>query len=596
MKGLVAMLVLGGGASAQQPVWVFFEDKGAGRELAAELAVLEESYGTRAVERRRLRRTAPGLFDERDLPVAEEYLQQVLATGAELRTASSWLNAISVVADAEQRVQIEAFDFVDHTRPVRALTTAASLSAGASAAGGSFYGVATTQLDQIRLSDLHAAGFTGDGVIVGILDTGFRQTHDAFTFPGHPLDVVAEWDFVDNDPVTGPEPGDAGNQHDHGTWILGTIAAYEPNTIVGGAYDCSVILAKCEDVAPDLPVEEDWFVAGLQFIEANGGDVATSSLIAGNDLYGPDEDDGLTSVMTLGFNVAAENGVHCFQGAGNSGHDTNPATDTLQLPADAFQVLTCGAVNAGGAIAGFSSDGPTVDGRIKPEILARGVNVRTVDSDDPNATDAVSGTSLSTPLCAAAAACLVQAHPTWTVNQMRRALTHTAQGYVANGTYDPLFIEGYGIIDAEAARHQLDPGVYCSHKTIAAGCPPWIDYAGTPSASSSQSFDVFAGELANDKFGLFFYGTSGAQVAPFMGGKLCVAAPFVRTPVQSTGGSVGTEDCTGKMSLDFNAWIQSGVDPNLVVGAQVNAQYWFRDPLASFGVGLTDGIAFTVGP
>ena len=76
------------------------------------------------------------------------------------------------------------------------------------------YGRATAQLTQINLVALHEAGYTGEGVVVGILDTGFRRDHDAFNQPGHEVQVIAEYDFVDDDPDTSNEPGDPTSQHD----------------------------------------------------------------------------------------------------------------------------------------------------------------------------------------------------------------------------------------------------------------------------------------------------------------------------------------------------------------------------------------------
>jgi subtilisin family serine protease len=123
-----------------------------------------------------------------------------------------------------------------------------------------------------------------------------------------------------------------------------------------------------------------------------------------------------------------------------------------------LQTITVGAVDSSGVIANFSSDGPTVDGRLKPEVLARGVSTFTVNPNDDQSLAAPNGTSLSTPLVAAAAACLVQAHPEWTVAQMRSALFQTASDYQAAGAPDPLFVRGYGIIDAlTAARADPSP-------------------------------------------------------------------------------------------------------------------------------------------
>jgi subtilisin family serine protease len=234
------------------------------------------------------------------------------------------------------------------------------------------------------------------------------------------------------------------------------MGAYNPTVLVGGAYDAGYILAKVEDYEFEYPAEEHLFVAGLEFIEANGGDVATSSVVI-YDYYPQDQLDGLTSVMTIGINTATANGLHCCQGVGNQGHDSNPATSTLLPPADGFQVITVGSVDSAGASAWFTSDGPTADGRVKPEVLARGVLTRTVHPDVDTAYQEVNGASFATPTTAGAVACVVQAHPEWTVDQMRWALTHTADYYVANWTFDPLYIRGYGISDVLAAFNSTPP-------------------------------------------------------------------------------------------------------------------------------------------
>jgi subtilisin family serine protease len=432
--------------------WVFFTDKAA-PDVPAALDGLEQTYDQRAIERRRLRRTAPGLFDERDLPVADAYVRAVRGTGAEVRTVSRWLNAMSVEANARQIERIAALPFVRGAQPVRRLRTAPPVDAGArteAPGDGGFYGPAEAQLAQIRLIDLHNEGYTGDGVFIGVLDTGFRRTHNAYNHFSHPLQVVTEYDFLNDDPNTAPETGDLPNQHEHGTFILGSMGAYLPFGLVGGAYDASFILAKVEDVAGEYSAEEDMFAAGLEFIEANGGDVATSSVVI-FDHYTQQQLDGMTSVMTLAFNAATDNGIHCFQGAGNEGHDADPNTSHLLPPSDAFDVVSVGAVDVSDGIASFSSDGPTADGRVKPELLTRGVQTWTTDPNSDTALAAPSGTSLATPLAASVAACLVQAHPDWTVQEMRTALFSTATDYVESCTYDPIYVRGYGIADALAA-------------------------------------------------------------------------------------------------------------------------------------------------
>ncbi|MBI4719148.1 MAG: S8 family serine peptidase [Planctomycetes bacterium] len=478
--------------------WVLFNDKGQSTPAARQAALddLAAHANPRVVQRRQFRRTLPGLFDEHDLPVPQRYVDEVAATGAQVHVVSRWVNAVSVLATREQLQRIDRLPFVRQIQPVRQgrkpePVIADDPPAGARAALG-FYGEAEEQLTQINLLALHAAGYTGMGVIVGILDTGFQRTHNAFNDAGHPLQVVAEYDFVSNDPDTSFNPADAPGQHNHGTWILGTLGAYKANELVGGAYDASFILAKTEDVGGEYPAEEDNYVAGLEFIELNGGDMATASL-GYIDWYTQADLDGLTAVTTVAVNVATANGLYCLNAAGNQGHDNNPATSNLIAPADALQVLACGAVDNLGIIRGFSSDGPTADGRVKPEILARGSNTRTVSSSDDTTYTGVGGTSLSTPLAAGAVACLIQAHPTWTVEQMRTYLMLTADYYVANSTYDPEYVLGYGIINAFAAHAQDCNGNSVNDAVEIAG-------ASVPDCNGNQipdSCDIAAGHASD---------------------------------------------------------------------------------------------------
>jgi subtilisin family serine protease len=436
-------------ADAPMRAWVFFADKGTG--IAERLrGEPPEALTPRARERRSRRRTAPGLFDERDLPPWPDYLAAVRETGARPRTTSRWLNAVTVEADAEQLERVARLDGVRAVRGVRRVQGARHLERenepGPTTSG--FYGASDAQIRQIRLDRLHAAGFTGKGVLVGVLDTGFRRRHRAFNHPEHPLQVVAEYDFLDDDPRTAPEPRDPRAQAEHGTLVLGVLAAYLPGVLVGGAYDASFVLAKVEEEAAEYAAEEDLFVAGLEFLEAQGVDVVSSSVVL-YDYYRQDQLDGQTSVMTVALNTASANGVHGFEGAGNLGHDRDPRSSHLVPPADAVDVLTIGAVDERDAVAGFSSDGPTADGRVKPELLARGDPTWTVDPHDDQRVVGLEGTSLATPLAAAAAACLVEAHPEWSVAQMRAALMGTARAVAPRP--DPQLVGGYGIIDAWAA-------------------------------------------------------------------------------------------------------------------------------------------------
>jgi len=131
----------------------------------------------------------------------------------------------------------------------------------------------------------------------------------------------------------------------------------------------------------------------------------------------------------------------------------------------------------------------------------------------------------------------------------------------------------------------------CAPKVTSTGCLPSMGWTGSTSLSAG-SFDLTAHTLLPNRPGLFFYGAHGIAQA-FQGGTLCVQTPLKRTPVQLTSSGA---NCAGAVSLDFDAWIASGVDPALVVGSRWAAQFWSRDPAASSGSSFTNTLLFTLLP
>ena len=139
------------------------------------------------------------------------------------------------------------------------------------------------------------------------------------------------------------------------------------------------------------------------------------------------------------------------------------------------------------------------------------------------------------------------------------------------------------------------PAPYCTAKVNSLGCTPMVTFAGIPSASDPDPFDVGAVQVVNNKNGILFYGFAPNSL-PFQGGYLCVQPPIKRTPVQSSGGDPPPNNCSGTFSYDFNARIQSGIDPGLVPGTSVYDQYWYRDPQSPSTTGLTDAVGFDILP
>jgi subtilisin family serine protease len=438
--------------------WISFKDKGfAGEaERSAALIKLEEAFDSRALARRKLRRTRPGLFDEYDLPVHQAYLEEVSATGAELRVRSRWLNGVGVLATGQELRAIESLPFVREVSDLHPYVPKGSRGGRAPADPdlrgppkrdpSEQYGLSGPQIRQLRLDRLHEMGWRGAGVRIAVIDTGFLLEHRAYRGPGGPMKVVGEWDFMDNDPVTSPEPGDRADQHEHGTVVLGILGANMPGELVGSAPEAEYLLLKAEDAETEYPLEEKWFAAALEFAEAHGADVVSSSVVL-YEGYEPSDLDGHTSVMARAWELAVGNGIIGLQGGGNSGYDEDPATHHLLTPGDAPGVVTVGAADPTGSVARFSSDGLEVDGVVKPELLAWGQANYSASPYDPDGYTTSSGTSMATPLLAGGVACLLQLHPDWSLQEIREALRASGSYFRRHGGPDPLFIQGYGLPD-----------------------------------------------------------------------------------------------------------------------------------------------------
>jgi hypothetical protein len=172
----------------------------------------------------------------------------------------------------------------------------------------------------------------------------------------------------------------------------------------------------------------------------------------------------------------------------------------------------------------------------------------------------------------------------------------TVSGAVAS--YYRAYASGSGVAYSNPVFFRPGTGsvtAYCTAKTNSQGCVPSMSWNGLPSASLDSPFVVQATNVLNNKSGLLFYGYAQASI-PFQGGVKCIPAPTKRTPIQNSGGNPPPDDCSGAYTFDFRARIQSGIDPNLVPGAAVYAQFWSRDPQSASTTGLTDAVCFTIQP
>ena len=223
------------------------------------------------------------------------------------------------------------------------------------------------------------------------------------------------------------------------------MAAYDPNNMVGTAPKASYYLIHTEDADRENIVEEYNWVSGAEYADSLGVDVCTTSLgyidFDMSQWNHPFEHfDGHTAPMTIGAEIAASRGMICVNAASNEG----PGFCTLGIPADAEHILTIGAVNGNGVRADFSSVGPTYDGRIKPDVMAMGEGTYVASGSPGWEWDYYNGngTSFATPVLAGAVACLRQARPYASVQEICDAIRACG-----NQATNPDNYYGYGIPD-----------------------------------------------------------------------------------------------------------------------------------------------------
>ena len=412
-------------------VWIYFTDKDGSEPV---------TVSPKAIERRNKNDVSTNHLWY-DLQVSPIYKNEITSLGLTIKNESRWLNAISVICSKADLDRISELPFVDKIEPV--LMQKKSLIQNSDIVELSRtldYGGSQVQMEQINCIAAHDLGYFGQGIRILYLDTGFELNHEVFDS----LNVVAQYDFINNDENTANENDqeiEDGQDH-HGTLCLSVLAGYEPGYLIGPAFKSEYLLAKTEIVADEIEQEEDNYVAGLEWGEQNGADIACSSL-GYLDWYTYENLDGNTAVTTIGVDIAASLGVLTVTSAGNEGNDD---WYYIITPADADSVLSVGAVNSSGDIAYFSSHGPTYDGRIKPEVCAMGLYTYCISPNTTSEYSSASGTSLSAPLAAGAAAVVLSANLNLSAMELREALMMTASmADSPNNDY------GWGIVNTLAA-------------------------------------------------------------------------------------------------------------------------------------------------
>lgn len=444
-------------AQNQQKYFIYFKDKGIdiGLTLNKELPEYKTALNLlsdKAIERREKAKNSSDVIDYTDIPVNSNYIAQIEQLGIKISNKLDWFNAVSAYLTDNQVAEIKLKKFVLSVEKVKTLfkktpdyVSEENLSQQLipSIIDSSAYGYSYTQNNLSDIVAVHNMNITGEGIVIGVLDSGFDwKNNNALKN----MNILKEYDFVFGDNITANQDGDTQSQHNHGTYVLSIIGGYEPNMMIGVAYKSKFILAKTEDVRSETKVEEDNFAAALQWMENLGVDIVTSSLgyneFDNGVAYSYNDMNGNTTIITKAAELAFSKGVVTITSAGNEG---DKSWRYITAPADGKNIISVGAVSYENLIANFSSRGPTSDGRIKPEVTAMGVTVFGVAAYN-NAYQYNSGTSCAAPIVAGIAGLLLNAYPDLTNTQIRSIILESGKN-----ASTPNNDIGYGLVSALSA-------------------------------------------------------------------------------------------------------------------------------------------------
>ena len=426
--------------SQTELVFVYFKDKpNASSFLANPLSELTQ----KALDRR----TNLGIaITAQDAPIEPTYIQNIQNLGFTVTDKSKWLNGVAVNATSVQITQLQSEPYVLKVESFVKNNLSGKISKkekfpkNLSSKINFNYGNSLAQIEQVNLRTLHVQGFTGTGVSIAVIDTGFPtvNTGSAFARMRNNNQIKHVYNFISKNT-------DVYNTslNNHGTNCLGIIGGYLDGTFVGAAPDANFYLYATEVGDEEIPEEELYWIQAAEEADRKGVDNISTSLGYADFFddtrynYTYAQMNGSTSFIARAAQIASEKGIIVVVAAGNEGNQT---WKYISTPADNENVFTIGAVDYLGNPSVFTSYGPNSVGKVKPDASARGTSTYYTYN---NASYYGNGTSYATPLSAGGIACLLQAIPSSTNRDLvKNSLRSTAS--LSPGYSDQL---GYGILN-----------------------------------------------------------------------------------------------------------------------------------------------------
>lgn len=386
-------------------------------------------------------------IDSTDLPVNPEYIREIKNAGVQVDAVSKWNNTVLIqMQDTTLMQRIMEMPFVIKSKKVWTEPDSTLLppekrkellSNTYRYKEDKYYGEAQTQINLLNGIPLHRAGYKGKGMTIAIIDAGYFNADCIKALQG--VKVVGCRDFID-------PHSDIYAENEHGMKVLSCLAANEPYAFVGTAPDASYWLLRSEDSRSESLAEEDFWAAAVEFADSVGADIINTSV----GYYRYDDKsqnfkykdlDGKTMLISRTASKAASKGMIICCSAGNTGTES---WKKITIPADADHILSIGAVDRSRTVSLFSAVGNTADNRIKPDIMGLG-SWCAVLGVNGNVTHG-SGTSFSSPIVCGLTACLWQAFPQYTAEEMMDIIRKCS-----DNAHTPDNVYGYGIPDFNKA-------------------------------------------------------------------------------------------------------------------------------------------------
>lgn len=441
---IIACILLTSQLYSQEDAWVYFADKpNAQAFFDNPTAVLTQ----RALDRRAAQGITLNLVDA---PIEQSYIDEISgAAGIEIKAKSKWLNCLHIRGSVSDIEALANFSFVDHIHYAdRSLNakmprprTITPVNKQMDTQEIFAYGNSLNQVSMLNMHLLHQNNYTGTGKIIAVLDSGFSAVNTVAPFSRMFTNglYLGGYNYVAGNT-------DVFSTHNHGTMALSCMVGFVDGQLIGTAPDAQYYLFITEDISGENPVEESYWVEAAEEADRLGVDVISTSLgYFGYDnpnySYSYSDMTGDTAFASQGANIAFSKGMIVVASAGNSGNSSEPH---VGVPAEATNVLAVGAVQFNESYAAFSSIGPSYDGRIKPDVMAKGQST-TLANTSGNVVTA-SGTSFSCPVMAGAVASFWQAVPSATNQQVVDYVKQSADRFMS-----PTDQYGYGIPDFQAA-------------------------------------------------------------------------------------------------------------------------------------------------